>query len=209
MNQSKIELQELSEAHQPPLQQCSVSRCAFSRIWAMPDRWTFKIQPIKELLYRFCSDGKGWIDPFGGENSPAEITNDINPERPTKFHMDALEFLRQQPDNSANGVLFDPPYSFTQAKECYDSFGKDLFVAHNKIPNKMDYWASCKKEIARITKTGGLVVCFGWNSNGIGHNRGFEMLEVMLLPHGGSKNDTIVTVERKFTYQLDFGQHSG
>ena len=34
-------------------------------------------------------------------------------------------------------------------------------------------------------------------SNGIGKNRGFEMLEILLVPHGGSKNDTIVTVERK------------
>lgn len=28
-------------------------------------------------------------------------------------------------------------------------------------------------------------------------NRGFEMLEVLLVPYGGSKNDTIVTVEAK------------
>jgi len=32
---------------------------------------------------------------------------------------------------------------------------------------------------------------------GIGKNRGFEMVEILLVPHGGSKNDTIVTVERK------------
>jgi hypothetical protein len=174
------------------------------RIWAMPSKWTFQIPPIKDVLLRHVGNGVGWADPFAGENSPAEFTNDLNPNRPTKFHMDALDFLKQQPSNALNGVLFDPPYSFTQAKECYDSYGKDLFVTHDKIPTKMDYWASCKKEIARQLKTGGLAICFGWNSNGIGHNRGFEMLEVLILPHGGSKNDTIVTIERKFTSELDF-----
>lgn len=28
-------------------------------------------------------------------------------------------------------------------------------------------------------------------------NRGFEMIEILLVPHGGSKNDTICTVEKK------------
>jgi len=32
---------------------------------------------------------------------------------------------------------------------------------------------------------------------GIGKNRGFEMTRILLVPHGGSKNDTIVTVETK------------
>jgi hypothetical protein len=40
-------------------------------------------------------------------------------------------------------------------------------------------------------------MCFGWNSSGIGIKRGFELIEVLLVCHGGSHNDTIVTVERK------------
>ena len=36
---------------------------------------------------------------------------------------------------------------------------------------------------------------------GIGKNRGFEMIEILLVPHGGSKNDTIVTVEQKSNCQ--------
>lgn len=38
--------------------------------------------------------------------------------------------------------------------------------------------------------------------NGIGLKRGFEMIEILLVPHGGSKNDTIVTVERKSQHKL-------
>jgi len=50
----------------------------------------------------------------------------------------------------------------------------------------MGYWGDCKNEVARITK-----------KDGIGINRGFKMQEILLVPHGGSKNDTIVTVEKK------------
>lgn len=174
----------------------------FSRIWAMPSAWTFTIIPIRNLLARYVPDGTGWIDPFGGENSPAEFTNDLNPERPTKFHMDALQFLSETKSGTYNGCLFDPPYSLTQAKECYDSFGKDLFVEHDNIPTMMDYWANCKKYAARSIKTGGLAICFGWNTNGFGKGNGFEMIEILACPHGGSKNDTIVTVERKFRHEL-------
>lgn len=176
----------------------------FRRVWTMPNKWTFLIPPVVDLLDRYCNDGKGWIDPFAGNNSRADITNDLNPNRPTTFHLDALDFLRLQPSNYYNGVLYDPPYSFRQAKECYNHYGKDLFIQHDYIPTMMDYWASCKIEISRITKTDGIVISCGWNSNGIGHNKGFELVELMLLAHGGSKNDTIITVERKTAYTLDF-----
>lgn len=64
-------------------------------------------------------------------------------------------------------------------------------------PTSMKYWSEVKNEMARIIRPGGKAICFGWNSMGLGINRGFEMLEILLVPHGGSKNDTIVTVEKR------------
>ena len=159
----------------------------------MPNAWTFTIKPIADLLKEEVGDGL-WCDPFAGKNSPADVTNDINPERDTTHHMDAVEFLKVQPSDSFDGVLFDPPYSITQAKTCYDGIGMDKLDVK---PTSMKYWGDCKNEIARITKNGGKVICFGWNSMGIGINRGFEMTRVLMVPHGGSKNDTLVTVEIK------------
>ena len=168
-----------------------------SRVWAMPNKWTFTIKPIKQLLAREVGDSlfmNGlWCDPFGGENSPAQITNDLNPNRPTKFHMEALDFLKEQPSEKYDGVLFDPPYSPSQVKECYEGIGAKT-VADN---TRMGFWSKCKDEIKRITKFNGKVICFGWNSMGMGKKRGFIMQEILLVPHGGSKNDTIVTVEIK------------
>lgn len=161
------------------------------RKWSMPNKWTFRIKPISELLKEEMADGI-WVDPFAGEHSPASITNDLNPERPTMYHMDAIDFLRTFEDGSVDGVLYDPPYSQRQVKECYDGIQGGL-----KWDGRMTFWSESKKEVARIVKPGGKVICFGWNSMGIGMKRGFEMTHILLVPHGGSRNDTICTVERK------------
>ena len=152
------------------------------RKWAMPNKWTFTIKPIKELLSEEVTGGL-WADPFCGENGKeyAGVLNDIE-----QTGVDALVFLKGLPDDGLDGVLYDPPYSITQAR----MYGKKEF-------SSMKYWADCKNEIARIIKPGGKAICFGWSSMGIGKNRGFEMTRILLVPHGGSKNDTIVTVETK------------
>jgi len=152
-----------------------------TRKWAMPNKWTFTIKPIKELLNKYVINGY-WCDPFSGENSLAQIKNDLSGK--VEFNMDALDFLKTRTNNEFDGVLYDPPYSITQAR----MYGKKEFAS-------MKYWANCKNEISRIIKPGGLAICFGWNSMGLGKNRGFEMIEILLVPHGGGKNDTIITVE--------------
>jgi hypothetical protein len=40
------------------------------RKWAMPNKWTFTIKPIAELLKEEVTEGM-WCDPFAGKNSPA------------------------------------------------------------------------------------------------------------------------------------------
>jgi hypothetical protein len=156
------------------------------RVWAMPNRWTFTIPPIRTLLLDYDFKNTTWVDPFAGYNSPASITNDLDPESPALHHRDALEFLSELPSESADGILYDPPYSLYQARTKYGrSFGG------------LKYWADCKNECARLLKPGGVAVCFGWSSNGLGKSRGFEMQRVLLVAHGGSKNDTIITVEQK------------
>ena len=166
----------------------------FTRIWAMPNKLTFTIKPIKELVQKYVAKSKIIIDPFANQSSYGTITNDLNPEFETDYNLDALTFLRKMETGKADLVLFDPPYSITQAAQCYKDYGKDKL--ERSVAN-MGYWGDCKNEVARILKPNGIALICGWNSNGIGKNRGFEMLEILLVPHGGSKNDTIVTVERK------------
>ena len=60
-----------------------------------------------------------------------------------------------------------------------------------------EYLSKHLDEIKRVLKRGGICMCFGWNTNGVGMKRGFDMEEVLVVAHGGSKNDTLCTLERK------------
>ena len=62
-------------------------------------------------------------------------------------------------------------------------------------------WGDCKNEIRRVLRLHGKVICCGWNSNGVGKGRLFRLDEILLVAHGGSKNDTMVTVETKIAHQ--------
>ena len=122
--------------------------------------------------------------------------------RHTKFNVtyketlkDGLEFLRGLPDNSAVGVLFDPPYSEEQCLRIYTP-------KFRGTAGRAEYWAKCKDEIARITENGGIVISCCWDSTGMGKRRGFEIIEVLLVCHGACHNDTIVTVEQKVSSKL-------
>lgn|GEM_PF-464949 len=160
------------------------------RIWAMPNKFTFLIPPIKAFLEEEM-DGGPWCDPFAGMHSPASLTNDQHPESNALYHLDALEFLRQQSDGSQQGVLYDPPYSPSQVRDHYDNIG----IKH--WDGRMNFWSDTKDECGRIIRPGGKAICFGWNSMGMGKSRGFQMTRILLVPHGGSRNDTICTVEIK------------
>lgn len=164
----------------------------FSRVWAMPSAWTFEIYPIKKLLEKYVGDGKGWVDPFAGKHSPAEHTNDHNPERNAKYHMEAIAFCKML-NGRYNGVLFDPPYSFTQVKEHYTSLGLPV----TKENTSMKFYEGVKSAMCEKIIPGGYAISFGWNTNGFGKARGFRIVEIMAVAHGGSKNDTFVTVEKK------------
>lgn len=166
-----------------------------SRVWAMPNSKTFDIKPIAALITHYInSEGAAVIvDPFANGEKFATITNDLDPQYDTAYHMDAYDFLKQLPDGIADMVLYDPPYSPRQVAESYKRFGLSV----NMETTQASYWSKQKQEIGRITKMGGVCLSFGWNSGGIGKKYGFEIQEIMLVAHGGAHNDTIITVERK------------
>jgi hypothetical protein len=167
----------------------------FNRVYAPPNKETFKIKPIAQLLQRYVGDGKDWVDPFSGDNSPAEFTNDHNPERHAKYHMEAKDFCDRIIPNPPGfkGGLNDPPYSYRQVSEHYKVQGlrATRFDTSNQFYNRM------MNPLCEKIRPGGLAISFGWNSNGFGKKRGFEIIEIMLVAHGQHHNDTIVTVERK------------
>jgi hypothetical protein len=155
------------------------NRIGFKNIFAMPNKHTFTIKPIHQLI----SDEDAWsfIDPF-------PFTE--------KIERDALDYLISIPSESVDGVLFDPPYSPRQLKEAYDNVGQS-WDGTNSL------WSQWETEIARVIKPGGKCIKCGWNSHLI--SDGFEITRILLVNHGSHHNDTIVTVQKKIQSSLTFG----
>jgi hypothetical protein len=171
-----------------------------SRVRAAPSAHTFTIKPIRELVVRYVGNGEGWVDPFAGDNSPAEFTNDHNPDKKARWHMEAEAFCKMMVMLSHNtgkkfkGGLVDPPYSFRQITEHYQlTEGRK---AH-PIETTSNFYNKVMNAICDAIEPGGYAISCGWNSNGFGPNSGFEVVEILLVAHGQHHNDTIVTVERK------------
>jgi len=164
-----------------------------NRHWAMPNSNTFKIDPVKLLICKYFKREYESVDPFANNTDLAKITNDLNPAMKTNYHMDAVDFLKMFSDNSIDFVFYDPPYSLRQVSECYKNIGINV-----TMETTQSSWRSKHiDEISRIIKLGGICMSFGWNSSGVGNRRGFNIEEILLVSHGGSHNDTIVTVEKK------------
>jgi hypothetical protein len=172
---------------------------------AMPSAWTFTIKPIAELISRYVPPmGKGWIDPFAGDNSPAEFTNDIHPDRKALWHMDSEVFCQflcdpvskeyyPKPPEYFDGILFDPPYSYRQVSEHYKQVGRKA----RSIDTTSNFYSRVMNAICDKIRPGGYAISCGWNTNAFGMKRGFEQVEILIVAHGGHHNDTLVTVERK------------
>ena len=171
----------------------------FTRVWEMPNSNTFEIKCIRNLIGKYFKKDMISIDPFANKCRLAKITNDLNPEYDTDYHLDAVDFLKQFDDNSIDFVFYDPPYSLRQVSECYKNVGIEVTMETTQSSWRTKHI----NEISRILKPEGIAMCFGWNSSGIGKERGFNLNEILLICHGGSHNDTIVTVGQKVKTLFD------
>lgn len=154
-----------------------------NRKWEMPNSKTFKIKAIRDLILKYVRPDMTILDPYANECSIKDylqdckyISNDLDTQYKTDYHLEAQDFLKLFQDNSVDLILNDPVT------------WKDT---------SSEYYTRAKKEIQRILKPNSIVITCGWNSNGIGNKYGFEKIEILLVAHGGQHNDTIVTVERK------------
>ncbi len=167
-----------------------------NREWCMPSKDTFAMKPIRDLLTRYIQKDMIVVDPFARNSKWGTITNDINEETEAKYHLDALEFLDKmiKKDVLADVVLLDPPYSNRQISECYKAIGRKVTMQDTQ---NASFMKEVKDRVGKIVKNNGMVICFAWNTSGMGIKRGFKLKEILLVAHGGAHNDSLVTVELK------------
>ncbi|KKL75008.1 hypothetical protein LCGC14_2059240, partial [marine sediment metagenome] len=116
--------------------------------------------------------------------------------------LNSKEFVIKNVSKNVKGKKIYVPENITYSLPATEKQFTGFFPSGTcvKIPKDMIvgvHWKNVKDNLARLLKTNGIAICCGWSSQGLGKNRGFKIEEILLVPHGGSKNDTIVTVERK------------
>lgn len=162
----------------------------------MPTKDTFDSKPIGSFVGKYLTKSSVSIDPFARNKQWALYTNDLDPRTKAEYHMDALKFLNilSARDIKIDLCLFDPPYSPRQIKECYDGIGLEMGW---RDAQRTHAWSKEKNIIRNMMVDNGIVLCFDWNSMGMGKKRGFEIIEILLVCHGAGHNDTICVAERK------------
>jgi len=172
----------------------------FNRCFAMPNKDTFSIKPIKEFVEHWISVGKNKnpviVDPFARNSKYGTLTNDLNPDTDAMYHFKADEFLAMLSEEQvkADVVIYDPPYSPRQISECYSASG----IKTTQQDTQSSFYTKIKDRIRPLVKPDGIVLSFGWNSMGVGKKFGaYE--EILMVTHGGAHNDTICVAQRKDT----------
>ena len=97
-----------------------------SRKWAMPNKNTFSIPPIKTFVEHYLSESTVSADPFAGHSRLATYNNDLNEQIEQEYSMEASLFLEKLSAENivCDLVIFDPPYSPRQLSECYKNIGR-------------------------------------------------------------------------------------
>ncbi len=165
---------------------------SMSRVWAMPSADTFDVPPIAGFVQKYLLRSYVSVDPFARNKRWATYTNDLNPDTAAAEHMDAEDFLRKCRNVCPDLVIFDPPYSPGQVSEVYQKVGEKRDGSGGR---NGELYARVRSAIREISIPETIVLSFGWNSAGMG--KGWELLELLLVCHGGAHNDTICMAERK------------
>lgn len=147
-------------------------------------KYTFRNSKIRKWV---VENSKGFVlNLFAGKTALEllEIRNDSNIEMPADYHFDALDFINQWDGRKFDTIILDPPYSYRKSMEMYNG----------KISSRFN---QVKDNINNIISDDGIVITFGYHSVSMGKSRGFEIIKILLMSHGGAIHDTIATIERK------------
>lgn len=160
----------------------------FTYLKQPPRKYTFEMGKLKTWTIQNCK-GKV-LNLFAGKtclNGVDETRVDLNKEMPADYYMDAYDFVQMAKKNGwkYDTVIFDPPYNLRKSREKYFGvYTSELRKIKTKLPD--------------IINEGGLIICYGYDTTGMGKNRGFELIHVCIVNHSGDHNDTLCTIERKY-----------
>ena len=135
------------------------------------------------------------IDPFARNCKWGTIRNDMDKNIKTvHYNLESVQFMQIMKTNSAKIVLFDPPFSPSQSKK-YELGDTNLYASGNGRIGKLS------REIERVLIPGGIMLKLGYNSSRPTKN--FDLINLIVVNFGGTRNDVIVSIWKKNTTTLD------
>lgn len=159
----------------------------FTYLRQPPKKYTFEMPKLYKWTIQNC---KGRVlNLFAGKTILKEINEtrvDLNKDMPADYHMDAYDFvlMAKQKGWKYDTIIFDPPYSLRQSHEKY--FG--IYISKIR---------KLKAELSNILNNKGFIICYGYETTGMGRGRGFTLIHICIVNHSGGHNDTLCTIEQK------------
>ena len=159
----------------------------FTYLKQPPRKYTFEMGKLKSWTIQNCN-GKV-LNLFAGKTllkGVDEVRIDLNKDVPADYYMDAFAFVLMAKEQGMmfDTVIFDPPYNLRKSREKY-------FGVYTSELRKI------KTELPNIIKEGGTIICYGYDTTGMGKQRGFELIKICIVNHSGDHNDTLCTIEKK------------
>lgn len=168
-----------------------------TRWFGMPHIYTFKVKGVKEYIIHNLK-GEKILIPFGGmekidvphkkiDTCDIKYPN-VNEAAAADFYCDATDYDKSPEikGKKYDTIVLDPPFSFFQAVRYYKL---------NEKTFKMTDIVKAKNEALRHCEDKCRIISLGFNTTGMGKERGFKLKKVAVVNHGGNHNDTLITVE--------------
>ncbi len=161
----------------------------FTYLTQPPRSYTFEQPKLKSWIESWCK-GKV-LNLFGGKVrlNCDEVSNDIDTNMPTDYHMDVIEFVEKWKGDNFNTVVLDPPYNWRKAKEKYGN-------------RMIGQYPQLKTKLLSIISRDARVISLGYDTVGMSKSRGFEKIAICVVCHGGDHHDTLCLVEDRIKAKL-------
>lgn len=166
--------------------------------------WTAYQREYKKAQYLagFTPSREHVIDPFARNCPWGTIRNDLDPDMPTHYHMDAADFMEEMECKRLMGgmdlpvgiVLFDPPFSARQA-ERYEVGDQNLYTTTDGRIGRIG------ASSVALLKPGGIFLKLGYNT--VRPAVGLTLVRVAIATFGGNRNDVIFSHWQRMNYRLE------
>jgi hypothetical protein len=156
-----------------------------------PNRWTFQSKVIRSWVEERLRGGV--LNACAGKTKLAHdheiVRNDLDAARDTDLHVDVCEIADHFEPDSFDTILYDPPFSESQAIRSYELEDGEAVVAGND--------AVAKRQFDELLKPGGRVIQFGYTTTCMPAAMGYDRREVAVWNTLGRMNDYLSVIDEK------------